>query len=385
MKYLFTFLVLFFQHFAFAQVQKMGPKAVSLTKHSTVLNREGESRYFPIKPKDEMSLKIPEKAKEVYLVFSVSKGFGSTANALEQLEKAIKEGAPGSGKNLMSYIAEPIQEANCEIFLLDSAGEEVFWSRDESIETLQTLQKYLVSKKGAGKIIITPAKGYNYIGIRNPTAGTMIAVAVEVIAITEEVVSTDYSKWSADGIAMVTGVFEQKLKLDEVAPGLAAEITKCIMSIITENMKPYSFFKSKDFPFEDFMKQVTDSCIQKITGVKKTEHELKANVSLELSWITFIEDGDVDIAIEYCKNALSNDKTLGMAEANLGLFYLVKKDKTLSRTYYASAIATIKKEKVYAKKQFTQAIRAINDALKKYPDLNYKEILSQLQKEHDSL
>ena len=113
--------------------------------------------------------------------------------------------------------------------------------------------------------------------------------------------------------------------------------------------------------------------------------EENSNKYWELGWKAY-EWGEIEIAIDYSKKSIAIDNTLGAVYANLGLFYLIKRDIITANEYYNKAIVNIKKDTENAKYYFKSSIDDINAAITKYPTINgTNEILKKLQSEYDKL
>jgi tetratricopeptide (TPR) repeat protein len=113
----------------------------------------------------------------------------------------------------------------------------------------------------------------------------------------------------------------------------------------------------------------------------------------QLGWFAYDIWNDLDNAINYSKKCIEINNTIGLVNANLGLFYLIKGNLLSSNEQYNLAIINIKKEPEKAKKRFKATIDDINDAIDK---INMEsdekssikgsdEILKKLQAEYDKL
>jgi len=104
-----------------------------------------------------------------------------------------------------------------------------------------------------------------------------------------------------------------------------------------------------------------------VVEVQNTNRD-KAITFGNLAWTAF-EEGDIEKCITLSKKALALDDKLAYVKANLGLCYLLKKEENTATDYYVDALTEFKKEPRTKKQGISAAIKDIDDALRKNPNL----------------
>lgn len=223
---------------------------------------------------------------------------------------------------------------------------------------------------------------YLYFGFHTNEMLIDYYVTLEVVPWVEK---EDLTVWTSEYRDELFQTYKSNLISNGVQENTAIDLSNCIINKLVEQKTPEDINNLSENEYTEIITKLSEECVQILQGGAKTEEQQKGATYGSLAWKAY-ENGELDKAIDYSKKALEKDNTLGWVHANLGLFYLIKNDELTATDYYIDAISNIKKDKLNAKNTFQEVINDINNATKKYPDLKgYKEILSQLQQEHDKL
>ncbi len=223
---------------------------------------------------------------------------------------------------------------------------------------------------------------YLYFGFHTNELLIDYYVTLEVVPWVEK---EDLTVWTAEYRDELFETYKSNLISNGVQEKTAIDLSNCIINKLVEQKTPEDLNNLSESEYSEIITKISEECVQILQGGAKTEEQQKGATYGSLAWKAY-KNGELDKAIDYSKKALEKDNTLGWVQANLGLFFLIKNDELTATDYYIDAISNIKKDKLNAKNTFQEVIDDINNAIKKYPDLKgYKEILSQLQQEHDKL
>jgi tetratricopeptide (TPR) repeat protein len=190
---------------------------------------------------------------------------------------------------------------------------------------------------------------------------------------------TNFSKWSKE---RKTEMFESISKVF-IAKGatedIANRLSDCIVLKYTAAFTPEESNAMNHYQQGQKAEEFATSCANEIQGITSPEQE-KARSYGNLGWKAY-ENGNLDNAILYSEKALQLSKELDFVQFNMGLFFLIKKDMIKSIDYYTDGISLAKKNKLGVKQVIAAAIQDIEDAKKKYPLTDYKEIQDLLTSE----
>ena len=122
--------------------------------------------------------------------------------------------------------------------------------------------------------------------------------------------------------------------------------------------------------------------VEERVPIIKTETQTKAELYCNMGWNAYLQN-DYTKCIELSKKALEYDSTSPPVKCNIALCYLVQ-NKAECLDSYVDAIAACKKSS-QPKEYLQAALKDINDALGKTPDLsNANDIITLLKQELDS-
>lgn len=332
---------------------------------------------------------LPYNTVEWYYIYSTSASEGSKKNLelASQLTRLIDP--TGLTSIATESIMAPAGEAVIDIYVMGEENKNYFLEKDELggwvYENPGGYEEGKSLNSKQGRLAIDDVKsGTVYIGIRNPSTWSGVNVSIEVAAVVD-IEETNLNEWSTDTKTEFFNYYKSNLTNNGVPEDVSTDFANCIINKMTAAYTPADFSKLSQSQAAEIEQKFINSCKEDFEGGPKTEDQEKGKTYGSLAWKAY-ENGEIDKAIEYSKKALEKDKTLGWVQANLGLFYLIKNDELTATDYYIEAISNIKKDKINAKNTFKETITDINNALKKYPELKgYKEILAQLEQEHDKL
>ena len=150
---------------------------------------------------------------------------------------------------------------------------------------------------------------------------------------------------------------------------------------LVNQYQPSSLSNISDERAVSILQELLNKCYEDLTGGAKTDDQKRASTYGNMGWKAY-ENGEIDKAISYGLKAYELDKTLVFNLTNLGLYYLIKKDADTALGYYIDAILYLSKDDLNSKYYLTEAIKDINNAKIKFPEISgYEEILNELQTE----
>ena len=359
--------ILLFVQISFGQESKVIRKVVEIQKESAYYLTILDSRTY-------LSVDIPANTVEWYIAFTTTTD-ESTVNPINLFAQIASLFDPtGISSIAANVLTIPSGTSRCNVYVTDIENRDKFINLS-SPSYFGDLSRFNITHgviKASDKY-----KGNFQILLYNPSYTTNINITIEVTAIVEEQ-SIDMSVWSEESREEL---YNRIYLTTVITNGIrvAPDLTNCVVEKITTEKTPDDVVKMAQIEYDNYQSAKITECTQELSGGIKTEEQEKAVTYGNLAWESY-ENGNIDKCIELSKKALELDPDLGWVKANLGLCALIQNDQLSATEYYIDAINLLKKDKINGRKLIKACIDDIDNAQKKYPNLEGSQEISDLLK-----
>ncbi|NOT51085.1 MAG: hypothetical protein HOP10_07385 [Chitinophagaceae bacterium] len=326
---------------------------------------------------------LPKNTIEWYYIVTTSAEKSETKTFLDLVPQLTRLLDP-TGVTVLAVadIMAPPGSATCAAYLMDKANADAFSEKaDNSGGKISYVTSGTRENFREGTVQIRDAiYGTYYLGFKDPGSPAGIMIEFEVAAIVEEVVVNN-KEWANDIREQLYDNFYQNLRGKKFEEEDAKDIANCLVSQMTSEKTPGEYYAMSQNEKDSFIAEKHIACSAKFVEPQSPEYEKASNFA-NLGWKAY-ENGNIERCIEFSKEALSLDSSLAFVKTNLGLCYLIKNDQVTATKYYTEALSDIKKLKLRSarKEYLTTAIKYMDDALKKYPDIKGSEEVKALYQE----
>jgi hypothetical protein len=377
MKYFFTSILFFSVFLSASQTLKKERKLVQVVSPQTYYLNGGTRATFGGKSRTMLKIDLPKNTIEWYYSFSTNKGQNSKIplNLFGELTRIYDPS--GLTAIATNKLISPTGANVCDVYLMNRKNADAFMAKVDNLGG--SYNYYLTGSRENFRNGVVQIKDNLindlFLGFKNPSLSEGISVTVEVVAIIEEV-TIEETTWNYENKEQVKQEILNVYNKQNVELSVAVELANCITDKlkIEKTFKEYSEFTNEQKATHFTLLQ--NDCAKSL-GLIKNESEEKGVTYGNLGWKSYT-NGDIDKAIEWSLKALNYDNSLGFVKFNLGLFYMIKGDENLSVDYYVNGISDTKKQIKNVKQSIDAGMSDINEALKKYPNINGFQIIKSL-------
>lgn len=377
MKYFFSIVLFFWVLLSESQILKKERKLVQVISPETFYLNGGTRATFGGKSRTRLKIDLPKNTIEWYYSFSTNKSQNSKSS-LDLLVQLTRIYDPsGLTAIATNKLISPTGANVCDIYLMNRKNADAFMKKIDNLGG--TYNYYLTGSRENFRNGIVQIKDNLsndlFLGFKNPSLSEGISVTVEVVAIIEEITIVE-TTWNYENKEQVKQEILNVYNKQNVELSVAKQLANCITDklFIEKTFKEYSEFTNEHKA--SYFSLLQNDCAKSL-GLIKSESEEKGFTYGNLGWKSYT-NGDIDKAIEWSLKALNHDKTLGFVKLNLGLFYMIKGDENLSVEYYVNGISDTKKQINNVKESIDAGLSDINEAQKKYPNINGFQIIKSL-------
>lgn len=377
MKYFFTIVLLFSVLLSESQTIKKERKLVQVISPQTYYLNGGTRATFGGKSRTMLKIDLPKNTFEWFYSFSTNKGQNSKSqlNLFGELTRIYDPS--GLTAIATNKLISPTGANVCDVYLMNRKNADAFMEKIDNLGG--TYNYYLTGSRENFRNGIVQIKDNLsndlFLGFKNPSLSEGISVTVEVVAIIEEITVEEIT-WNYDNKEQVIKELLEVYNKQNVELSVAKQLANCMTDklFFEKTFREYSEFTNEQKV--TYYSLLQNDCAKSL-GLIKSESEEKGFMYGNLGWKSYI-NGDIDKAIEWSLKALNYDKSLGFVKLNLGLFYMIKGDENLSVDYYINGISDTKKQIKNVKETIKAGLSDINEAQKKYPNINGFEIIKSL-------
>lgn len=366
-KYYFLFILC--TQFVSAQTIEKTRKIVPLMSQQTFYLNGGMRSAFGGKSRTYYKIDLPPNTISWYYVLTTAEGqqpSNKALNLIPQLARAFD--STGLTSVVLTSIMTPTGVAACDTYLMNRANADAFLEKADLVggNFYSTISGSRANFRNGIVEIKDAVRGTYYLGFKNPSPNTGVAITFEAAAIVEET-TVNNNEWATDTKERFHKHFYKQFAIQLLGDEVADKMSDCMMESIMKSKTPAQYDLMSSDELNTFLEEIKAICFKSIQGINSAESE-KAVSYGNLGWRSY-ESGDIDKCIEYSRKALTFDNTLGYVKSNLGLCYLIKGDEATASDYYIESIADIKRLKLTTQiKEYLQAsIDDINNALSKNP------------------
>lgn len=210
---------------------------------------------------------LPPNTVEWYYAFTTEPNKNN--DQIIQLESQIGfllQQTTGISGNLLNLIKIPIGQGLIDIYLTDRKGYDVFFKKDffgmwEYTAPNHTIEGSRTNIKDGKVKIDDIRKGSHFIVIRNTSSTTGINVKLEVVAIVEET-TTDLNVWDKKSKDLLFNSLKGDMKksFPQYTEDKIEEVTGCVMSKFTTNLKPVDISTLAEYELKAMVKKYVSEC-----------------------------------------------------------------------------------------------------------------------------
>jgi hypothetical protein len=185
-----------------------------------------------------------------------------------QLENQLKFllQTTGFSGGLLSLIKIPAGKGLVDIYLTDRKGYDSFFEKDllgtwKYISPSHNIEGSRTNIKDGKVKIDDVKKGTHFLVLRNTSASTGVNVKLEVVAIVEEIV-TDLNSWDKKSKDLLFNNLKEDIKRSspQYDEEKIDEITGCIMSKFTSDLKPVDVKELAEYELKALIKKYKTEC-----------------------------------------------------------------------------------------------------------------------------
>lgn len=266
MKKIYTLLIFFYSLFAISQVQTKTQKVVKILEPQSFYLNGGTKNMVGGNSRAAFKIDLPSNTIEWYYAFTTEPNKNNEQNIqLENQLGFILQTAGFSG-NLLSLIKIPTGQGLIDIFLTDRKGYDIFFEKDffgmwKYISPSHNIEGSRTNIKDGKVKIDDLTKGSHFLVFRNTSATTGVNIKLEVVAIIEEV-TTDLSLWDKKSKDLLFNSLKADIKNSflHFNDEKIDEITSCVMTRFTSNLKPNDINNLAEYELKAIMKKYLSEC-----------------------------------------------------------------------------------------------------------------------------
>jgi hypothetical protein len=370
------------------KIRKVREVIALIPQQSIYLNSTSNGYFYGGTSRDVRKVDLPDNTVEWYYIFSTTPNQNSSTTLGLTSQLTMVFDPSGLTAVALNSLTQPTGTGGViDLFVLDEQGRSRFlekdmfgaWAYSEPGSGFEG--RTINAKQGTVKIDDVKS-GTIYLGLRNNDVNVGVNVNIEVAAIIERE-EVDMSEWSNELKSIwLQYIYETNLRTlpNYTADGIN-KISECMIQKLVNQYQPSSLSNISDERAMNILQEIFNKCYEDLTGGAKTDDQKRASTYGSMGWKAY-ENGEIDKAISYGLKAYELDKTLVFNLTNLGLYNLINKDVDTALGYYIDAILYLSKDNLNSKYYLTEAIKDINNAKIKFPELSgYEEILNELQTE----
>lgn len=268
MKKIFTLIIVFQTLFSFSQVQTKTQKVIKIIEPQSFYLNGGSKNMVGGNSRTGFKIDLPANTVEWYYAFTTEPNKNNEQNIQLENQLGFILQTAGFSSNLLNLIKIPAGQGVIDIYLTDRKGYDIFFEKDffgmwkytspgHNIEGSRTNIK-------DGKVKIDDLKkGSHFLVIRNTSATTGVNIKLEVVAIVEEV-TTDLSVWDKKSKDLLFNSLKTDVKksFTQYNEDKIDEITGCIMTKFTSNIKPTDINTLAEYELKAIIKKYLAECTQ---------------------------------------------------------------------------------------------------------------------------
>lgn len=267
MKKILSIILLFFFQFIFCQVENKIQKVVKIIEPQSFYLNGGTRNYLGGSSRTGFKIDLPPNTVQWYYAFTTesNKNNDQSIQLQNQLMSIIT--SVNNTNPVLSLIKIPQGQGLIDIYLTDKKGYDIFFQKNAfNLWTYDAPNSYIEgSRKNhrEGKVMIDDVKkGTHYIVVRNTSSTVGINVKLEVVAIVEEKI-INYNEWSKEVKNDLYNKIKEVVKNDYKSydETKIEELSICIMTNLTKEVKPSDFLNMADYEIKLILKKNIENCL----------------------------------------------------------------------------------------------------------------------------